>query len=112
MFLIDKDTMLLENLVALQLFRLYGHDMDNECVFFYQDSYEVDFYVPEDELAIQVSFSLRDEDTRKRETDALQKLAKRLPCRRRLILTYDEETIINDQHGTIQVMPVWKWLLM
>lgn len=112
LFLIDKDTMLLENLVALQLFRLYGHDMDNERVFFYQDSYEVDFYVPEDELAIQVSFSLRDEDTRKREADALQKLAKRLPCRRRLILTYDEETIINDQHGAIQVMPVWKWLLM
>ena len=112
LFLIDKDTMLLENLVALQLFRLYGHDMDNERVFFYQDSYEVDFYVPEDELAIQVSFSLRDEDTRKREADALQKLAKRLPCKRRLILTYDEETIINDQHGVIQVMPVWKWLLM
>ncbi len=112
LFLIDKDTMLLENLVALQLFRLYGHDMDNERVFFYQDSYEVDFYVPEDELAIQVSFSLRDEDTRKREADALQKLAKRLPCKRRLILTYDEEAIINDQHGAIQVMPVWKWLLM
>ena len=112
LFLIDKDTMLLENLVALQLFRLYGHDMDNERVFFYQDSYEVDFYVPEDELAIQVSFSLRDEDTRKREADALQKLAKRLPCKRRLILTYDEEAIINDQHGAIQVMPVWNWLLM
>ena len=72
----------------------------------------MNFYVPEDELAIQVSFSLRDEDTRKREADALQKLAKRLPCRRRLILTYDEEAIINDQHGAIQVMPVWKWLLM
>lgn len=47
----------------------------------------MNFYVPEDELAIQVSFSLCDEDTRKREADALQKMAKRLPCRRRLILT-------------------------
>ena len=112
LFLIDKDTMLLENLVALQLFRLYGHDIDNERVFFYQDGYEVDFYVPEDELAIQVSFSLRDDETRKRETEALQKLPKRLPSGQRLILTYDEETSITDQHGIIQVMPVWKWLLM
>lgn len=112
LFLIDKEAMLLENLVALQLFRLYGHNMDNERVFFYQDNYEVDFYIPEDELAIQVSYSLRDEDTRKRETEALEKLPNRLPCKRRLILTYDEEESIADRHGAIEVIPVWKWLLV
>jgi len=112
LFLIDKETMLLENLVALQLFRIYGHDMENERVFFYYDSYEVDFYIPENELAIQVSYSLRDEDTRKRETEALQKLPKRVPCSGRLILTYDEEETITDQFGTIEVIPAWKWLLL
>lgn len=111
LFLIDKGTMLLENLVALQLFRIYGHDMENERVFFYYNNYEVDFYIPEDELAIQVSYSLRDEDTRKRETEALQKLPKRVPCSRRLILTYDEEETITDQFGVIEVVPTWKWLL-
>lgn len=111
LFLIDKDAMLLENLVALQLFRIYGHDMDNERVFFYHDNYEVDFYVPDDELAVQVSYTLRDEDTRKREIDALQKLPKRLPCKRRMVLTYDEEGTITDQFGTIEVIPAWKWLL-
>ena len=111
LFLIDKDAMLLENLVAIQLFRLYGHDIDNGRVFFYNDGYEVDFYIPDDELAIQISYSLRDEETRKRETEALGKLPNRLPCRRRLILTYDEEETISDKHGTIEVMPVWKWLL-
>ena len=111
LFLIDKDAMLLENLVALQLFRLYGHDLENERVFFYYDNYEVDFYVPEAELAIQVSYSLHDDDTRKREAEALQKLSRRLPCSRRIILTYDEEETITDQHGTIEVLPVWKWLL-
>lgn len=111
LFLIDKDAMQLENLVALQLFRIYGHDPENERVFFYNDSFEVDFYVPEAELAIQVSYSLHDEDTRKRETEALQKLPRRLPCNRRIILTYDEEETITDQHGTIEVIPVWKWLL-
>ncbi len=111
LFLIDKDAMLLENLVAVQLFRIYGHDMDNSRVFFYNDGYEVDFYVPDDELAIQVSYSLREEEIRKRETEALQKLPNRMPCRRRLILTYDEEETISDKHGTIEVVPVWKWLL-
>ena len=111
LFLIDKDAMLLENLVAIQLFRIYGHDIDNGRIFFYHDGYEVDFYIPDDELAIQVCYSLHDEDTRKRETEALQKLPNRLSCKRRLILTYDEEETINDKHGTIEIVPVWKWLL-
>lgn len=111
LFLIDKPTMLLENLVALQLFRIYGHDFENERVFFYFDNFEVDFYIPEDELAIQVSYSLLDEDTRDREIEALRKLCKRMPCRRRMILTYDEEDIITDSYGTIEVIPTWKWLL-
>lgn len=109
LFLIDKEAVLLENLAALQLFRIYGHD--GERVFFYHDGYEVDFYIPDDELAIQVSYSLRDDDTRKRETEALQKLPKRLPCKRRIILTYDEEETTTDQYGVIEVTPVWKWLL-
>ena len=111
LFLIDKDTMLLENIVALQLFRIYGHDPENERVFFYHHNFEVDFYVPDAELAIQVSYSLRDDETRKRETEALHKLPHHLPCSRRIILTYDEEETITDQHGIIEVAPVWKWLL-
>lgn len=111
LFLIDKDAMLLENLVALQLFRIYGHDLENERVFFYLDNNEVDFYVPEEELAIQVSYSLHDEETRKRELEALQKLPKRVPCSQRIILTFDEEETITDSYGDIEVIPVWKWLL-
>ena len=111
LFLIDKDTMLLENMVALQLFRIYGHDADNERVFFYNDNYEVDFYMPDEELAIQVCYSLRDEETLSREMEALKKLPKRLACRRRIILTFDEETAFTDQHGIIEVIPVWKWML-
>lgn len=111
LFLIDKDSMLLENLVALQLFRKYGHDVDNERVFFYNDNFEVDFYIPEDELAIQVCYSLRDEETVKREVDALKKLPNRLECRRRIILTFDEEKTFTDRYGTIEVTPCWKWML-
>ncbi len=111
LFLMDKETMLMENLVALKLFRSYGHDPDNERVFFYKDKYEVDFYIPDDELAIQVSYSLRGEETRKREVEALQKLPKRISCKCRIIVTFDEEETITDSFGTIKVIPAWKWLM-
>lgn len=111
LFLINKDTMLLENLVALQLFRIYGHDTNNDRVFFYNDKYEIDFYIPDDELAIQVCYTLHDESTRKRKVEALQRLPQHLPCCKRLVLTLDEEGSITDQHGTINILPVWRWLL-
>ena len=109
--LLGADTILMENMVALALFRRYGHDAENERVFFYNDNVEVDFYVPEDELAIQVSYSIADDTTRTRETDALTRLPRVHPCKRRIILTYDEETLIEDEQGTIEVVPCWKWLL-
>ena len=112
LFLLDGDTSLLENLTALTMFRKYGHDKDNERVFFYNDKVEVDFYVPEDKLAVQASYSITQaESTFDRELDALKKLPKVLPCDRRVILTYDESDTITDEFGTIEVMPLWKWIL-
>lgn len=112
LFLLSGETMLLENAVALSLFRKYGHDADNERVYFYNDKVEVDFYVPEDELAIQVSYSIsKSDDTFEREIKALNKLSNVFPCKRRLVLTNDESGITEDEFGTIEIIPVWKWLL-
>jgi predicted AAA+ superfamily ATPase len=112
LFLLDSDTALHENLTALTLFRKYGHEKDNERVFFYNDKVEVDFYIPEDHLAIQASYSISQADsTFDREVDALKKIPNVLACNRRLILTYDESDIITDKFGTIEVMPLWKWIL-
>jgi len=110
--LVDSVTTLMENLVALQLFRTYGHDQDNERVYFYNSHVEVDFYVPEDGLAIQVSYAVsKGNDTWEREVGALQKLPKVLDCKRRIILTYDEQQIIEDEYGKIEIIPCWKWML-
>ena len=109
--LFHSETILLENVVALSLFRKYGHDEDNERVFFYHSNIEVDFYVPEDELAIQVSYTIADAETADHEAGALTKLPNAYPCRRRVIITYDEEGSLTDKHGTIEVIPCWKWLL-
>ena len=112
LFLLDSDTALLENLTALTLFRKYGHDKDNERVFFYNDKVEVDFYIPEEKLVIQASYSISQTDSAyDREVDALKKIPNVLECNRRVILTYDEFDTINDEFGTIEVMPLWRWIL-
>lgn len=112
LFLLNGETSLLENMVALQLFRLFGHDKDNDTVYFYNSNgCEVDFYVPEQKWAIQVCYSLHNEETLKRETTALAKLPKAMECERRTIFTFDEETSFQDNFGTIEVVPIWKWLL-
>lgn len=105
LFLFDPDTSLLENLVAIRLFSKY----DDVC--FYQDRFEVDFYLWEHATAIQVSFSLADESTRKREIDGIRKLAKRHGLSRMLIITKDESETIETPEGCIEVIPIWQWLL-
>ena len=112
LFLLNGEASLLENTVALALFRKYGHDPDNERVFFYNDRIEVDFYIPEDELAIQVSYNIsQSNETLEREENALKKFPKVHSCKRRLILTNEESGAVEDEFGVIEMMPVWKWLL-
>lgn len=108
LFLLDADTSLLENLVASNLIRKHGRE---DAVFFYNKGIEVDFYVPEEELAVQVSYSIKDESTRKREVNALLAIKDVLPCKRQIIITYDEEDAWQLANKSIEVIPVWKWLL-
>lgn len=106
LFLIDPDTSLLENIVAINLRRTHGSD----CYFFNTPNAEVDFYLPLEGAAIQVSYSLRDAETRKREVDGLVSLAKFQQVRRLAIITKDEEETIERDGLTIKVVPLWKWL--
>lgn len=111
LMLVDPATTLLENMVALTLCRRYGHDMDNERVFFYNDNVEVDFYVPEEQLAIQVSYDISADATQSREVQALTKFTHVYDCKRRIILTYEQESVIEDSFGHIEVIPLWKWMI-
>ena len=106
LFLINPESKLLENLVAIYLLRKYG-----EGVFYYNRNVEVDFYIPSKQLGIQVSYSIADLETRKRETSALVKLNAFRPLKRSLIITYNEEDLITVNGQTIEVVPVWRWML-
>ena len=106
LFLIDPVTSLLENLVAIRLRQLYGEDL-----YFYQRGVEVDFYVMDIQLAVQVSYSLSDPETRSREVNALLKMAEQIEVKSMMIITKDEEETVESDGYSIQVVPAWKWLL-
>lgn len=109
LFLLDGNTSLLENLVAINLLRKYGR---NDSVFFYNKDIEVDFYIPDEATAIQVCYNLNNnEDTFDREVGALLKLSKVLECKRLLVITRDNEQVLSIDDKTIEVIPAWKWLL-
>lgn len=108
---IENRSSLMENLVAIDLLRRFGTD---ENVFFYNKNIEVDFYLPDVGWAIQVCLSLHnaeDTTTFERETSALVKFSRFLNSSRHIIITYDEEDIITIGNITIEVIPLWKWLL-
>ncbi len=99
---------LMENLVFLQLRR---HQQD---IFYYKTkrSHEVDFFVPSQQLAIQVSQDLSNEETRRRELRSLVELSeeKREQNRLQIVNLAGKETITTEG-TTVEVVPLYEWLL-
>lgn len=106
LFLVDPSTSLLENIVAIDLRRRYGL----ETYFFNTPKTEVDFYVPEEKLAVQVSYSMDNPDTRKREIAGLTAIANFLEVEKLIVVTKDEEGIVEADNIRIEIVPFWKWL--
>ena len=106
LFLLDPETSLLENLVAIYLYEKYGEDL-----YYYYDNIEVDFCVFERGKAVQVSYSIEDTSTYERETKALLSYANRYNCQELYIITMDEEKDVTINGYDIHIMPVWKMLL-
>ena len=110
LFLINKDTALLENIVAVALKRSCRE------AFYYlkseKTSIDIDFYVQEEATAIQVAYSILETAAYDREVNNLLKLADSFPEAKRLcIVTLGEEKIIQ-QHGVkIEVIPLYRFLL-
>ena len=108
LMLLDCKSAQLENLVAIELIRRYG--LEN--VYFFENNVEIDFYVPSQKLAIQVSMQVLDNmDTKERETRAFVKLNNFIPDVKCILITNSEEGTLNLDGIQIDVVPVWKWLL-
>ena len=105
-FLFDPETKLLENIVAVNLKKKYGDDL-----YFYNKNVEVDFFIPKEERAIQVSYSLADDVTKQREMKALIKLSEVYGSKNLEIVTWDEDSVFEGNGISIKILPIWKWLL-
>lgn len=101
---------ILENVVFHHLNRT------NNKIYYYKtkSNLEVDFLVKEKtkpQMLIQVAWSIEDEVAKKREVKALVEALNELNLNKGLILTNSEKEAIKIDNKTIEIMPVFEWLL-
>ena len=109
LFLIGKEPALLENEVAVAMRDVFGENL--HYLKSSKHGIAVDFYVPEQGLAVQVTYSLS-ESAKPREVGNLVKLARiDNSIQRLLIVTKEEEGEIIEGGIRIEVKPAWKFLL-
>jgi hypothetical protein len=103
---------MLENQVFIELLR-NGYDPD-KTMFYYRsrNDKEVDFVLRKGahiEQLVQVCYDMSSPKTEKREVDSLTECAGELNCRQLVIVTNNEERIIEKDGYRIDVVPVSKW---
>ncbi len=99
---------LLENIVFLELkrkgYEIYYHKEKKECDFLIKEKDKITF-------AIQVSQTLKNDKTKKREIAGLIEACQNYNLKEGFILTLDEEDEFEKNKIKIITKPVWKWLL-
>jgi len=84
-------------------------------VFYYQtNDKEIDFVVMENRKIkelINVTYTLDEEKTKKREIDSLLKGMRELATEKSTIITWDEKENIQIGSKTIRIIPAYEWLL-
>jgi predicted AAA+ superfamily ATPase len=103
---------LLENQVFVELLR-QGYDTD-KTMFYYRsrNDKEVDFVLRKGthiEQLVQVCYDMSNAKTEKREVDSLLECAVELNCSNIVIVTNNEERVIEKDGYRIDVVPVAKW---
>ena len=109
LFIDDKKSSLIENLVALKLYR---HHKEN-LYYLKGNKIDIDFYLSDSNTAIQVAYSLSENDVYDREIMNLLEFARHNKKKTNLIIvTYEEEKVINIDGYKINVFPLAKYLLL
>jgi len=103
---------LLENQVFVELLR-QGYDTD-KTMFYYRsrNDKEVDFVLRKGthiEQLVQVCYDMSNAKTEKREVDSLIECAVELNCRNLVIVTNNDERVIEKDGYRINVVPVAQW---
>ncbi|WP_297453897.1 ATP-binding protein [Persephonella sp.] len=104
----EKKGALLENILVKE-FKAKGNE-----VFYFKEKKECDFIVVDAEnnlIPVQVSFSLVDKETRKREIEGLIEALKFLGLDKGLIITLDEKEELKMNNYKIDIIPAYEYLL-
>ncbi len=99
---------LMENLVFLHLRR------QHQDVYYYKtkQNHAVDFFIPSQQLAIQVCRDLSTEETRQRELRSLIELSEDKKGQNQLqIVTLADKETITTEGAAVEVLPLYEWLL-
>ena len=108
LFTDNSDTALLENLVAISL-----HNRHKDFLYYLKSSetgIDVDFFLEDERTAVQVCHTL-DDFSRDREIQNLTKTAKKFAeAKRFVIVTENQEEVIENSGIKIEVIPAWKIL--
>jgi uncharacterized protein len=95
----------LENLVFIELKRRFKE------IWYHSGKYECDFITRSESIwnAYQVCYELSDSN-KDREINGLLEALVKFSIQNGLILTYNDEDLIEIEGKSIQVIPVWKWM--
>lgn len=99
---------LLENLVFIELKRR------RKQVYYFKNNFECDFLIREKNkisMAIQVTWSIENAQTREREINGLLKAMELFNLDGGIILTENSSEEVKINNKTISIRPVWQWLL-
>lgn len=107
LFLSGDTTTLLENIVALDLFRRYGKDN----VSYIHAGNEIDFIIESERMALQVTYDMSNEETRNRELAPLAKFQSQHSDWTCLVVTHDDSQTYLYAEQSIRVVPAYQWLL-
>ncbi len=107
---------LLENMVFLELLK-QGYDLKRHELFYYRsrNDREVDFVCRKGasiEQLIQVSYDISSPKARKRELDSLIECAEELKVKKLLIITWNQDEVLEKNGYTIEVISVKYWTKM
>ena len=107
LFIDGKKTALLENIVAINLYR-----NNNEIYYLKGNKVDIDFYIPSKNTLIQVAYSLENQETYDREVNNLVEYAKNTNDELKLfIVTYDEKRTIELEGKIIEVISLKEFLI-
>lgn len=83
-------------------------------VYYFLQHREVDFYCRQnnEKIVANVSYDIRHHETRERELNGLTEALHYFECDQGFLLTREHEETVTHNGKTINILPLWKWLLI